>query len=176
MFILLLNTDDLAAMDNEALIKLCFQPLITRYKEQSAQDGNIALLFESFEHGEKALFAVWTFLTHAIRGTDEFHWRCLLFLHIPARFTGMQAGLRMFGDAAMSALLDDIHAATAHLPHRGEHAITMNEAQSIYNSNCMYAASILALEARLVQAMPETIRLIAAYIRGQVSEFSALRL
>lgn len=170
-----MNVDELTAMDNQSLIQLCFQPLIIRYKEQLAQEGDINALFESFARGEKALFAVWTFLTHAIRGTDEFHWRCLLFLHIPARFTGMQAGLRLFGDETMAALLDDIHAATAHVPYDG-HAITMNEAQSIYNNDSMYAASIIALEARLLQAMPETVRLIAAYIRGQVSEFSALKL
>jgi|GEM_PF-1730365 len=159
------------SLPDDALIRQCFAPLVDAYKLVAAQDGDVNGLYASFTDGQKALFAAQTFLSHAIRGTDEFHWRCLLFRTYPLRLQGMKSGVRLFGDEVMTRLLDDIAAAIEPVNAVEGAMMTFEEAERLLRSQPDYAFSIASLESRLHLALPCTYSLIASFIRNRAADF-----
>ncbi|WP_127532693.1 hypothetical protein [Paenibacillus kobensis] len=158
-------------LSDEALIMECFAPVIHAYKDVTSQDGDVPALYASFTDGQKALIAVQTFMMHAVRGTEEFHWQCMLFRTFPLRLQGIKSGIRLFGDTAMTEILDDIAALIEPLNFEEGTMLTAPEAQQLLRGNPDYAFAVTQLEARLHYALPYTYSLIASFIRNRADDF-----
>lgn len=161
------------ANDDLATIRTCFNPLIQAYKQVSANPQQIFALYSEFNNGQQALFAVWTYLAHAIHGTDEFHWRTLYTQHMAGRYGAMQQACVYMRLPVLGALLHELAEATRPVL-RNESAIAMNEAKALLAGDPAYSATITALERRLLGAMPETYDRIAAFIRSEPDDFVSM--
>ncbi|MWC30376.1 hypothetical protein [Paenibacillus sp. MMS18-CY102] len=143
-------------------------PLFQANKEVNADSDQILALYGEFSKGQQALFAVWTYFTHAVNGTDEFHWRTLYTQHMAGRYGAMQQACVYLGLPQLNSLLHELAAATQPVLRDGS-AIAMNEANALLAGDAAYAAAICALPG--TRSAARKYSRIAAFIRSSPEEF-----
>ncbi|REK71153.1 hypothetical protein [Paenibacillus paeoniae] len=174
MIVANLAREQFEAMDDKALGAACFAPLIHAYKEMESTGGNfVKLVYNRFSKGQQALFAFWTYYSHVRESQADLYWWSAFFMANPLRWEALQASLRYFNDLST---LEIVKTMDAGLTARNHPRSLMNFDVSMGDlEQDEPLSAIVAVEYnKLLAALPGTLNLIAAHIRGHQDDFITL--
>lgn len=157
-------------LNDEELGKACFDPLIQRYKEEQTLGNDLTNLFNQLTRGQQALFVFQTHYLHASESLTEYYWWSAYFLATGARWSGLKASLRFFGE---DELLDILESTEKVLVETG-HPLSLEQfdlSREHLHQHPKLLASIEVLEERYQEVVPGVVKRIAAYIRSHPDEF-----
>ncbi|MDR6554440.1 hypothetical protein J2736_005669 [Paenibacillus qinlingensis] len=152
----------------------CFQPLILAYKEiQSRGEDFTSGLYQELTPDQQALFAFWTYYTHAIKSQADFYWWSAYFLAQPAKWAGIQSALRFFEDSCTLPLVERMESLLKQRNHPRNMA-TFDISTTDLEQDADLLSEVRPLYAALLEARETTQHGIAAYIRNHPDAFFVL--
>lgn len=141
-----ITRDDLYSMDDRSLIWACIEPAM---RQARARDTDTKTqVFSALNSGQRALFMFQVMYGHTQNGIAQFYDHIGYLIERLDFWTALKAGMKYFGDDTMLALVE-----------RMEQVFSVSE------------LDLLSLEEEYRKALPETIRLIGAFIRSHADEF-----
>lgn len=174
MILARLNVEQLETMEDHTLGATCFAPMIRAYKDAESNGIDFAgSIFNKWSRGQMALFPFWTYYSHVKESEADFYWWSAYYMARRERWQGLMAGLRFFEDTVTLAVIEEMEAVLA----------ARNHPRSLENFDVSFgehvqdpalAGIVEGLYAKLLEALPDTIRVIGDYIRQRPSEFVQL--
>lgn len=175
MIIAYMEKKELESMDDRALGAACFAPLIRAYKEEESSGGDfVGTVYPQLSRGQQALFAFWTYYSHARESKADLYWWSAYFMAIPLRWKAVQAGLRLFGDNSTLEIAKAMDAALSERGHPRSLASFDVSFEDLEHDPPL-AAIVSEYYDQLLSALPATLGRIAAYIKSHQEEFILIR-
>ncbi len=162
---------DLEALNDVSLIWTCIGPVI-----QQVRGKNFTIKSEAYAHlapGQRALFMFQVLYGHTSNGVEEFYLHQSYLLSQKGVWSQLQKGMKYFKDYAMVRVLEKMETVFQSLQTEEfkENAEQYNALVTEIDKDVELSALMRCLNESFRDALPLSIKLVAAYIRDHAEEF-----
>ncbi len=165
---------DFEALNDTSLIWTCIEPAI-----QQARGKNFAVKSEAYSHltaGQRALFMFQVLYGHTANGIQEFYSNLQYLLSNKDVWSQLKKGMQYFADNDMMQIVEGMERVFEGIKteESGVGAERHNILTAGIDKNAESHASISLLDKSFGDALPLTVKRVAAYIRDNADEFVKL--